>query len=168
MAVSLIKPTPMMFHFLGLGLVVIGILCRMVLKIAVARRARINQRQDEWGNNQDEYSFVYERLSSARDFGPDQAYRARDDAAAVPDLSVSPGGLIGLNNARDKNESSKRDDTLAQLSHGLDRLLQSQRADRPLPSRKDRLSTVAPSFQARKRVDAQAQGEALRNALGLV
>ena len=157
-----------MFLILGLGLAVIGILSRMVLKIAVARRARVNQRRDECRDNEDEYSFVYERLSSARDFGPHQAYRARDDAPAVPDLSVSPGGLTGLNNARDKNESSKRDDTLAQLNHGLDWLLQSERADRPLPSRKDRLSTVAASFQARKRVDGQAQGEALRNALGLV
>jgi hypothetical protein len=101
MAVSLIKPTPMKFLILGLGLAVIGILSRMVMKIAIARRARFNQRQDEWRDNQDEYNSVYERLSTARDFGPHQAFRAWHDAPAGTELSVSLSGLTGVNDARD-------------------------------------------------------------------
>jgi hypothetical protein len=163
MAASLTKPTPMMFLFLGLGLAVIGILSH-------PRRARGNQRQNEWRDNQDEYSSFNERQEdlTARDYGPGQP-RAGDVWPAGTGLSVSRSGVTGVNNERDKNEVNKRDDRFAQLRQEyFDRLLQSEGERRPLPSRDTGQNTDAGSFRASPRIDGQAQGEALRKALGLI
>jgi hypothetical protein len=73
-----------------------------------------------------------------------------------------------VSNERDKNEVNKRDDTFAQLRQEyFDRLLQSEGERRPLPSRDTGQNTYAGSFGASTRI-GQAQGEALRKALGLI
>ena len=107
------------------------------MTIAAARRARVvfnhpesdrvdNQGQDEWRDNQDECASVdrreedYPPVSTARDYGP-------------PGPFQTDGG--SPDSARDLNEVSKRDDTLAQLRQELDRLLQSEGAGQPSPKR---------------------------------
>jgi hypothetical protein len=137
--------TLQMFLIIALGLVVVGILSRIVMTIAAARRARVvfnhpesdrvdNQGQDEWRDNQDECASVdrreedYPPVSTARDYGP-------------PGPFQTDGGWP--DSARDLNEVSKRDDTLAQLRQELDRLLQSEGAGQPLPSGKRVLSEPA-------------------------
>jgi hypothetical protein len=158
-----LRATPQMFLIIALGLAVVGILSRIVMTIAAARRARVafshpesdrvdDQCQDERRDDQDEYGSVdgreadYPPVSTARDYGPPRLFQ------------TDSGG------ARDLNEVSKRDDTLAQLRRELDRLLQSERAGQPLPSRDDEQNTSVRSFGA----SGQTQGEALRKALGLV
>jgi hypothetical protein len=165
-----LSATPQMFLIIALGLAVVGILSRIVMTIAAARRARVvfnhpesdrvdNQGQDEWRDDQDEYGSVdgreedYPPVSTARDYGPPRPFQ-------------TDGGWP--DSARDLNEVSKRDDTLAQLRQELDRLLQSEGAGQPLPSRDDGQNTNARSFGADLRIDGQAHGEALRKALGLV
>jgi hypothetical protein len=153
----------MMFVFLGLGLAVIGILSH-------ARRARGNQRQNEWRDNQDEYSSFNEGQEdlTARDYDPGQPFRTGDEWPAGTGLSVSRSGVTSVSNERDKNEVNKRDDTFAQLRQEyFDRLLQSEEERRPLPSRDTGQNTYAGSFGASTRI-GQAQGEALRKALGLI
>jgi len=162
--------TPQMFLIIALGLVVVGILSRIVMTIAAARRAPVvsnhaesdqvdNQSQHEWRDNQDEYGSIdgqeedYPPVSTARDYGPPRSFQTD---GGWPD---SPRNL---------NEVSKRDDTLAQLRQELDWLLQSERADQSLPSRDDGQSTNTRSFGARMRIDSQAHGEAPRKAFGLV
>ena len=137
--------TLQIFLIIALGLVVVGILSRIVMTIAAARRARVvfnhpesdrvdNQGQDEWQDNQDERASVdgqeedYSPVASARDYGRPRPFQ-------------TDGGW--LDNARDKIEVSKRDDTLAQLRQELDRLLQSEGAGQPLPSGKPVLSEPA-------------------------
>jgi hypothetical protein len=165
-----LRATPQLFLIIALGLAVVGILSRIVMTIAAARRARVvfnhpesdrvdNQGQDEWRDDQDEYGSVdgreedYPPVSTARDYGPPRPFQ-------------TDGGWP--DSARDLNEVSKRDDTLAQLRQELDRLLQSEGAGQPLPSRDDGQNTNARSFGADLRIDGQAHGEALRKALGLV
>ena len=161
-----LRATPQMFLIIALGLAVVGILSRIVMRIAAARRARVvfnhpesdrvdNQGQDEWRDDQDEYGSVdgreedYPPVSTARDYGPPRLFQTD---SGCPD------------SARDLNEVSKRDDTLAQLRRELDRLVQSERAGEPLPSRDDEQNTNARFFGA----GGQTQGEVLRKALGLV
>jgi hypothetical protein len=162
--------TPQMFLIIALGLVVVGILSRIVMTIAAARRARVvsnhaesdqvdNQGQREWRENQDEYGSIdgqeedYPPVSTARDYGPLRSFQ-------------TDGGWP--DRPRNLNEVSKRDDTLAQLRQELDWLLQSERADQSLPSRDDEQNTNTRSLGARMRIDNQAHGEAPRKALGLV
>ena len=159
--------TPQMFLIIALGLLVIGILSRIVMTIAAARRAPVvsnragsdqvdNQSQHEWRDNQDEYRSIdgqeedYPPVSTARDCGPPRSFQTWPD---------SPRNL---------NEVSKRDDTLAQLRQELDWLLQSERADQSLPSHDDGQSTNTRSFGAKMRIDSQAHSEAPRKAFGLV
>jgi hypothetical protein len=150
--------------FLGLGLAVIGVLSRTVMKIACASRAS-QPTAGEVARSKRTHSSI----PTAREYGPRRPFRARDEWPAGTDLSVSLSGLTGVNNARNKNEVSKQDDTLAQLRQVLDRLLQSVAAGRPLPSRDDGQNTNACcSFGASMRIEGEAQGEALRKALGLV
>jgi hypothetical protein len=157
-----LRATPQIFLIIALGLAVVGILSRIVMTIAAARRARVvfnhpesdridDQCQDEWRDDQDEYGSVdgpeadYPPVSTARDYGPARLFQTDSGSA------------------RDLNEVSKQDDTLAQLRRELDRLLQSERAGQPLPSCEDEQNTRARSFGA----TGQTQGEALRKALGL-
>jgi hypothetical protein len=162
--------TPQMFLIIALGLLVIGILSRIVMTIAAARRAPVvsnhaesdqvdNQSQLEWRVNQDEYGSIdgqeedYTPVSTARDCGPPRSFQTD---GGWPD---SPRNL---------NEVSTRDDTLAQLREELDWLLQSERADQSLPSHDDGQSTNTRSFGAKMRIDSQAHSEAQRKAFGLV
>ena len=127
-----LRATPQMFLIIALGLAVVGILSRIVMTIAAARRARVvfnhpesdrvdNQSQDEWRDDQDEYGSVdgreedYPPVSTAMGYGPP---------------FQTDGGWP--DSARDLNEVSKRDDTLAQLRQELDWLLQSEGAGQPL------------------------------------
>jgi hypothetical protein len=157
-----LRATPQMFLIIALGLTLVGILSRIVMTIGAARRARVifnhpesdridDQCQDEWRDDQDEYGSGdgreadYPPVSTARDYGPARLFQTDSGSA------------------RDLNEVSKQDDTLAQLRRELDRLLQSERAGQPMPSRDDEQHTRARSFGA----SGQTQGEALRKALGL-
>jgi len=157
-----LRATPQVFLIIALGLAVIGILFRIVLTIAAARRARLvlnqpasdrveSQGPDDWRDDQDEFGSAdrreaeYPPVSTANDYGPTRLFQTD---SACPDSTC------------DLNEISKRDDTLGRLRQEIDQLLQFEWASRP---RHDEQNTNARSFRA----SAQTQGEALRKALGL-
>jgi len=112
------------FPILALVLAAGGILFRVAMKIATARRARTtidhfepdrinDQLQHEWRDDQDQQESVDERqeyyspISAVSDCGPP---RAESDASLIA------------------HKISKRRDKLAQLRQDLDRLLQSPKA----------------------------------------
>jgi hypothetical protein len=131
--------TPQVFLIIALGLAVIGILFRIVLTIAAARRARLvlnqpasdraeSQGPDDWRDDQDEFGWTdrreakYPPVSTASDYGATRLFQT--DGAC-------------LDSTWDLNEISKRDDTLGRLRQEIDHLLQFEWAGQPQRSRHD-------------------------------
>jgi hypothetical protein len=132
MAGSLTSTPAIMFPIFALGLVAAGTLSRVLMRIPAARRARVivdnpesdwvdDQRQHEWRNDQ-EHGFIDEREEGDSLIAAASDYPRRADDER-PDNARGEGGA-----ALQMNEVSKREDTLAQLSQDLHRLLRSRAA----------------------------------------
>jgi hypothetical protein len=88
------------------------------------------------------------RQRTSRHVCGEAVYGVRSSATWCRSASLRPRKGRGVitdggwpDSARDLNEVSKRDDTLTQLRQELDRLLQSEGAGQPLPSRDDGQNT---------------------------
>lgn len=129
------------FPILALGLVVAGILFRVLMKIGATRRRRViidrpksywkdDQQEHGWRDNQKHYAAIAEQdvliddlnsslILSASNYRPRRPFQTSDQW---------PEKTIGKDRASAANdENSERTDTLEQLCKDLDRMLRSPR-----------------------------------------
>jgi hypothetical protein len=109
---------PKMFVIFALGLAVIGTLSRILMKIAAAHRARVDfDRINKSTAGKRGSTIRTSRTPSVNGKNTTHLYRAQGIAAPV---SHSQPTTSGRDTARDKDEISNGDDTLAQLNPELD------------------------------------------------